>query len=74
MGHIKEPDGVDFIIKGKPLTEKEKKANENGFGFHCKQWNSSKRMKTKITRFFKEADEDSKTAYRHLVEPHLRKT
>ena len=26
MGHIKEPDGVDFLIKGKPLTEKEKKA------------------------------------------------
>ena len=26
MGHIKEPDGVDFIINGKPLTEKEKKA------------------------------------------------
>jgi len=26
MGHIKEPDGVDFIIKGKPLTEKEKQA------------------------------------------------
>ncbi len=26
MGHIKEPDGVDFIIKGKPLTDKEKKA------------------------------------------------
>ena len=26
MGHIKEPDGIDFIIKGKPLTEKEKKA------------------------------------------------
>lgn len=26
MGHIKEPEGVDFIIKGKPLTEKEKKA------------------------------------------------
>ena len=26
MGHIKEPNGVDFIIKGKPLTEKEKKA------------------------------------------------
>ena len=25
MGHIKEPDEVDFIIKGKPLTEKEKK-------------------------------------------------
>ena len=26
MGHIKEPDGIDFIINGKPLTEKEKKA------------------------------------------------
>jgi hypothetical protein len=26
MGHIKEPEGVDFIINGKPLTEKQKKA------------------------------------------------
>jgi hypothetical protein len=26
MGHIKEPKGIDFIINGKPLTEKEKKA------------------------------------------------
>ena len=26
MGHIKEPDGVDFIINGKPLTDKEKRA------------------------------------------------
>ncbi len=26
MGHIKEPDGVDFLINGKPLTDKEKKA------------------------------------------------
>lgn len=26
MGHIKEPDGVDFVINGKPLTEKERKA------------------------------------------------
>jgi hypothetical protein len=25
MGHIKEPEGVDFIIKGNPLTEKDKK-------------------------------------------------
>lgn len=29
MGYIKEPDGVDFIINGKPLTEKEKKAISN---------------------------------------------
>lgn len=26
MGHIKEPDGVDFIINGKPLADKERKA------------------------------------------------
>ncbi len=26
MGYIKEPDGVDFVIKGKPLTVKQKKA------------------------------------------------
>ena len=26
MGHIKEPEGIDFIINGKPLTEKQKKA------------------------------------------------
>ncbi|MFZ1789736.1 MAG: hypothetical protein WAT92_15560 [Saprospiraceae bacterium] len=25
MGYIKEPDGVDFVINGKPLTEKQKK-------------------------------------------------
>lgn len=26
MGHIKEPKGVDFIIKSDPLTDKERKA------------------------------------------------
>ena len=26
MGYIKEPEGIDFLIKGKPLTEKGKKA------------------------------------------------
>ena len=26
MGHIKEPAGIDFIINGKPLTDKERKA------------------------------------------------
>ncbi len=26
MGYIKEPEGFDFIISGKPLTEKQKKA------------------------------------------------
>jgi len=26
MGHIKEPKGIDFIIKSKPLTNEEKTA------------------------------------------------
>lgn len=26
MGYIKEPEGVDFVINSKPLTEKQKKA------------------------------------------------
>ena len=26
MGYIKEPDGVDFVINGKPLTDTQKKA------------------------------------------------
>lgn len=25
MGHIKEPEGVDFLIKSPPLTDKERK-------------------------------------------------
>lgn len=24
MGYIKEPEGVDFVINGKPLTDKQK--------------------------------------------------
>jgi hypothetical protein len=26
MGYIKEPEGVDFVIKSKPLTDKERAA------------------------------------------------
>ncbi len=26
MGHIKEPEGVDFVIKSRPLTKKEEAA------------------------------------------------
>jgi len=25
MGHIKEPEGTDFVIESKPLTNKERK-------------------------------------------------
>jgi hypothetical protein len=26
MGHVKEPEGIDFIIKSKPLTEEDRTA------------------------------------------------
>jgi hypothetical protein len=26
MGFIKEPEGIDFVIQGKPLTEQQKQA------------------------------------------------
>ena len=26
MGYIKEPDGIDFVINGKPLTDKQKQS------------------------------------------------
>lgn len=29
MGYIKEPEGVDFVINGKPLTDKQKKKSVN---------------------------------------------
>ena len=29
MGHIKEPDGVDFLIKSRPLTKAEEIAISN---------------------------------------------
>jgi hypothetical protein len=25
MGYVKEPDGIDFVIKSKPLTDKQKR-------------------------------------------------
>jgi hypothetical protein len=29
MGHIKEPDGVDFVINSRPLTKEEESAISN---------------------------------------------
>jgi len=29
MGHIKEPEGIDFVINGKPLTKAEEVAISN---------------------------------------------
>ena len=48
MGHIKEPDGVDFIINGKPLTEKEKKAISEFIKADKEKLAKQKARKTKV--------------------------
>ena len=40
MAHIKEPDGIDFLIKSPPLSDKERKEISELI----------KKMKTKTTR------------------------
>lgn len=46
MGFIKEPEGVDFLIQGKPLTEKEKKELSE-FIKNDKEKNRKKQSRTK---------------------------
>lgn len=44
MGHIKEPKGVDFIIKSEPMTDKEQAAISE-FIKNYKMKHSNERMK-----------------------------
>ncbi len=46
MGYIKEPEGVDFIIQSKPLTDKERKEISK-FIQNYKATHSSKKSVTK---------------------------
>lgn len=49
MGHIKEPDGIDFIINGKPLTANERKAISEFIKADKEKIASQKFRKTKTT-------------------------
>lgn len=49
MGRIKEPDGVDIIINGKPLTDKEKKAISEFIKADKEKIAGKKLRKTKTT-------------------------
>lgn len=49
MGHIKEPDGIDFIINGKPLTDNERKAISEFIKADKEKIASQKSRKTKTT-------------------------
>jgi hypothetical protein len=46
MGHIKEPDGVDFIIKSRPLTKEE----EAAISKYIKAYNEKHPKKKSTTR------------------------
>jgi hypothetical protein len=46
MGFIREPEGVDFVIQGKPLTEKQKK-ELSAFIKADKEKNQREKRKTK---------------------------
>lgn len=49
MGYIKEPEGVDFVINGKPLTDKQKKEISEFIKADKKRISEIKIHKTKST-------------------------
>ena len=49
MGYIKEPEGVDFAINGKPLTDKQKKEISEFIKADKKRISEIKTRRTKST-------------------------
>jgi hypothetical protein len=49
MGYIKEPDGVDFVINGKPLTDKQKKSISEFIKADKERLANLKKRRTKST-------------------------
>ncbi len=49
MGYIKEPEGIDFIIQSKPLTDKDREQISK-FIQEYKRKNHSKKNKTSANR------------------------
>jgi hypothetical protein len=49
MGYIKEPEGVDFVINGKPLTDKQKKEISEFIKADKKRISDIKTRRTKST-------------------------
>jgi hypothetical protein len=47
MGFIKEPEGVDFIINSKPLTDKERQ----GISLYIKEYKTKNRYIKKMNIF-----------------------
>ena len=49
MGYIKEPEGVDFVINGKPLTDQQKKEVSEFIKADKKRISDLKMCRTKST-------------------------
>ncbi len=49
MGYIKEPEGIDFVIKGKPLTDQQKQEISEFIKAEKKRLTKFKTSKTKST-------------------------
>jgi hypothetical protein len=49
MGYIKEPEGVDFVINGKPLTDQQKKEVSEFIKADKKRISDLKMYRTKST-------------------------
>ena len=46
MGYVKEPEGVDFIIQSKPLTDKDREQISKFIQAYKQQMNRTKKGKT----------------------------
>ena len=57
MGHIKEPDGVDFVIKSRPLT----KAEEIAISDYIKAEKAKKSRKQVSSKLISKAASRKKT-------------
>lgn len=50
MGHIKEPEGIDFIIEGRPLTKEEEIAISTYIRTYKEQHSKLTTIKTTISK------------------------
>jgi hypothetical protein len=63
MGHIKEPDGVDFVINGRPLTKEEELAISNYISTY-KAMHSTNKIQSKRT---------ARTSRKKVADPMMKK-
>jgi len=58
MGHVKEPQGVDFFVDSRPLTEEEKQQISNAIAYYKR---TGRKMPTSKNAASKRAPRKKKT-------------